>query len=134
MTSLKEFSKKLYHFAHLLELIVAVFLAIGAIIGFIDLVKYLIEIFSADIHLSYELFHEFLSHALLIIVAIEFILMLITHSTKTIGELVVFVIARKMLIYGSNMVDMVLGAAAIGIVFATLRYLVPNFKEEEEEY
>lgn len=130
---MKEFSKKLYHFAHLLELVVAVFLAIGAIIGFIDIVKYLIEIFNSDLHLSYKLFHEFLSHALLIIVAIEFILMLVTHSTKTIGEIVVFVIARKLLIYGHSMLDMVLGAAAIGIIFATLRYLVPNFKEEEHK-
>lgn len=128
---MKEFSKKLYSIANLLELLVAVFLAISAIIGFIDLVKYLIEIIQSDMHSSYELFHEFLSHTLLIIVAIEFILMLVTHSTKRIGELVVFVIARKLLIYGHSMLDMVLGAAAIGIIFATLRYLVPNTKEEE---
>lgn len=128
---MKELSKKLYNIANLLELLVAAFLAIGAIIGFIGIVKYLIEIYKSDLGLTYELFHDFLSHTLLVIVAIEFILMLVTHSINRIAELVVFVIARKLLIYGHSMVDMILGAAAIAIVFATLKYLLPSPKEEE---
>lgn len=122
-------SNKLYHFAHILELILAVFIAIGVLLGFIDLIKYLMEIFSADISISYDVFKHFLSYVLLLVVGVEFILMLLTHSIKTIGELVVFVIARKMLIYGSSMLDMVLGSLAIAIIFATIRFL---FSEVEE--
>lgn len=126
-------SKNLYNFAHILELVLAAFIAIGVLIGLIDVIKLIIEIFSADIELTYDIFKHFLSYILLLVVAVEFILMLLTHSIKTIGELIVFVIARKMLIYGSSMLDMVLGALAIACIFATLKYLTPKFEVHKPE-
>ena len=39
-------------------------------------------------------------------------LMIINHSTKAILELILFVIARKMLIYSHTMLDLVLGTLA----------------------
>jgi hypothetical protein len=125
---LKEFPimKKLEEYTYLLEIVLTVLLAIGIAIGLIDIAKYFVEIFRSDADHSYEVFKHFLAHTLLLVVGVELMLMLLSHSTNAILELVLFVIARKMLIYGETMLDLVLGTLAIAGVFAILKYLAPH--------
>lgn len=61
---------------------------------------------------------------MLLIVGVELILMLIYHSTDAVLELVLFVIARKMLIYSHTMLDLVLGTLSLAIVFAIIKFLI----------
>lgn len=112
-----------------IEMIIAALLGVGIVIGLWDLVKYFTEILYAPQAASYELFQAFLGHALVLIVGVELILMILYHSTKAILELVLFVIARKMLIYSNTMIDLVFGTLAIAIVFAILKYLVTDSEE-----
>ncbi|SMP41547.1 transporter associated domain-containing protein [Anoxynatronum buryatiense] len=125
---MKEFTimKKLEEYTYVLEVILAVLLAIGIAIGLIDIVKYFVVILQAGTDEAYSIFKHFLAHTLLLVVGIELMLMLLSHSTNAILELVLFVIARKMLIYGETMMDMVLGTLAIAGVFAILKYLAPK--------
>ena len=125
---MKEFfvMKKLEEFTYVLEVILTILLAVGIAIGLIDIVKYFLEIFRAGVDDSYIIFKHFLAHTLLLVVGIELMLMLLSHSTNAILELVLFVIARKMLIYGETMLDLVLGTLAIAGVFAILKYLSPK--------
>lgn len=118
--------KKLEEYTYVLEMVLTVLLAVGIAIGLIDIVKYFVEIFQASAEDSYSVFKEFLAHTLLLVVGIELMLMLLSHSTNAILELVLFVIARKMLIYGETMLDLVLGTLAIAGVFAILKYLAPH--------
>lgn len=118
------FENKLEKYTYILEMTIAVLIAIGITIGLIDLVKYFYEIYITAPAESYELFEKFLGYALVLIVGVELMLMIINHSTKAILELILFVIARKMLIYSHTMLDLVLGTLAIAIVFATLRFLI----------
>ena len=114
---------------HGIEVIIAVILMIGIVIWLTDLIKYLLEILKSPPSESYDLFQSFLGHALLLIVGAELISMILYHSNRALLELLLFVIARKMLIYAYTMTDLVLGSIAITIVFATLRYLIKNNKE-----
>lgn len=124
----EKISNTLYSFAKSLELILAMFLALGVLIGLIDVVKYLLKVLISDANISYDIFRDFLAHVLLLVVAVEFILLLRTYSIEIIGELIVFIITRKMLIYGESMMDMVLGALAIAIIFATLKFFIPKIE------
>lgn len=125
---MKEYTiiKKLEEYTYILELVLTVMLAIGIAIGLIDIVKYYVEIFTHGAEATYDIFKHFLAHTLLLVVGIELMLMLLSHSTNAILELVLFVIARKMLIYGETMLDLVLGTLAIAGVFAILKYLAPK--------
>lgn len=114
---------------HAIEIIIAVILMIGIVIGLMDLVKYFFEILASPPAESYDIFQAFLGHALLLIVGAELISMILYHSNKALLELILFVIARKMLIYATSMTDLVFGAIAIAIVFVTLKFLV---KDDEE--
>lgn len=118
--------KKLEEYTYVLEMVLTVMLAIGIAIGLIDIVKYYVEIFTHGAEATYDIFKHFLAHTLLLVVGIELMLMLLSHSTNAILELVLFVIARKMLIYGETMLDLVLGTVAIAGVFAILKYLAPK--------
>ncbi|MBC8586700.1 hypothetical protein [Paratissierella segnis] len=121
---------KLEKLTYVLEMIITALIAIGVIIGLIDLFRYFPAIFVADAPESYEIFQSFLAYALVLIVGVELMLMIINHSTKAIMELILFVIARKMLIYSHTMKDLVLGTIAIAIVFAILKFLIPEDKED----
>jgi hypothetical protein len=112
-----------------IEMVIAALLGIGIVIGLWDLVKYFTDILYAHQAASYDLFQAFLGHALVLIVGVELILMILYHSTKAILELVLIVIARKMLIYSNTMIDLVFGTLAIATIFVILKYLVED-KEE----
>jgi len=119
----KRIIEKLTNTALFLEILLTVFLAIGIAIGLVDIVKYFVHISKASAVDSYGVFKQFLAHILLIVVGVEFMLMLISHSINSMLELILFVIARKMLIYADTMLDLVLGTIAIAILFIILKYL-----------
>ena len=123
--------EKVEKVTYIIEIIITVLLAIGIAIGLIDLIKYFsVLVIVAPPAEYYDLFQGFLGFALLLIVGVELILMILYHSTKAILELVLFVIARKMLIYAETMTDLVWGTLAIAIVFATLKFLVQKGEED----
>ena len=122
--------EKLKKIIHVLEIIISGLIAIGIIIGLIDLVKFFPKIFASSLPESYEVFQQFLGYALVLIVGVELILMIINNSTKAILELILFIIARKMLVYAETMLDLVLATLAIAIVFAILKFLIYADKDE----
>lgn len=113
-------------FVHTIEYIIAIILIIGMLIGLLDLVHYFKTIFEATPANAYEEFHDFLGHALLLIVGAELILMILYHSTSALLELILFVIARKMLIYSETLLDLVIGTVALAIVFLIIKYLLED--------
>ncbi|MGX7405704.1 hypothetical protein SAMN04487985_11815 [Aerococcus urinaehominis] len=122
--------KRLKTTTSILEVIIAIVIAIGVVIGLKDFFTYFIHIYQYDPAETYEIFQRFLGYALLLIVGIELILMILYHSTNAILELILFVIARKMLIYASTMLDLVLGTLAIAIIFVVMRFLVTDSVDE----
>lgn len=120
-TIVRKFEKLVF----ILEMIITIFLFVGIILGMTDFFYYLRELLNAGSS-SYEMFEGFIAYALILIVGIELILMILYHSTRSILELVLFVIARKMLVYSHTMEDLVLGTLAILLVFIILRFLLPE--------
>lgn len=116
-----------------LELVLAVALVIAILIGMVDVVKYIGYIFNADFVDTYDVFKSFIGFTFLLVIGIEFVLMLIAHSANAILELVLFVIARKMLIYSENMLDLLLATIAIVGVFVIKKFLLTQETVEKKE-
>lgn len=114
---------KISKFTYYLELLLAIFVILAIIISVLDLVKYLILIFKTNPLDTYELFQRFLGHVLLLVVGVELVIMLISHATSSVLEVVLYAIARKMLIYSDRMLDYLLGVTAIAVIFAIRKYL-----------
>lgn len=112
-------SKYTYYF----EILLALFIMIAVVLSVYDLIKYLALIFMTNPMDTYDIFQKFLGHVLLLVVGVELITMLISHSTSSVLEVVLYAIARKMLIHSERMLDFVLGVAAIAAVFAIRKFL-----------
>lgn len=111
-------------FTKWMELILALSIIIAVIISTKDIFIIMKQIYSARQMELYNLFNNFLSHILLLIIGLELIETLITHTPSSIIDIMLFAIARKMLIHSSNAYELLVGAIAIAILFATRRFLI----------
>lgn len=109
----------------LLELIISVLLAIS--IGILTI------FLAADLKLvlinssNAETFNTFLNTAFNLVIGIEFIKMLCKHTPATILEVLLFAIARQLIVGHANVLDNLIGVISIAILFAIRRYLLGTF-------
>lgn len=129
----------LLRIVNLFEIVVSIMLIAGVIISVPDIMKYYLKIITSDATLSYKIFQNFLSHVLLLVIAIEFVVLMIAHTDTNIIHLILLVISRKMLVYSDNMVDLLIATIAIAVLFATRKFLltgvsIDSAATEQNEY
>lgn len=107
-----------------LEIVISATVILAIIFSFPDLFKYIIKIVNSEPNLSLNLFQEFLKHSLMLVIGMEFIIMLTAYSDKNIIYLITFVIARKLLIKSDTMMDLLIGAVAIAILFFVKNFIM----------
>ena len=112
-----------------IEIIICVIILFSLLLSVPNLVRYALTIMrTTDLKQNYEFLNEFLKHALLIVVGSELIEMILTKSHEAILTLILFVIARKMLLYSVDLVDILIGAISIGLIFAIIKFVVKDEK------
>lgn len=109
---------------NLFEIVVSIMLIAGVIISVPDILKYYLKILTSDATLSYKIFQNFLSHVLLLVIAIEFVVLMIAHTDANIIHLILLVISRKMLVYSDTMLDLLIATIAIAVLFAVRKFLL----------
>ena len=114
---------KLIKYTYYLEILLALFVIVAVLVGVTDLVKYFVLILKTNAIDTYLIFQKFLGHILLMVVGVELVIMLLSHSTSSVLEVILYAIARKLLIYSDTTLDMAIGIIAIGMVFAIRKYL-----------
>lgn len=95
---------------------------LGVLIFSIDIIReiYLIVVTFPDFAYSID---EFLSHVLALIIAIEFVKMLAKHTPGSAIDVLLFAIARKLIIHDGDMIESLLGVVSIAILFGIRKYL-----------
>lgn len=124
---------------NIFEIVVSILLIAGVIVSIPDILKYFFKIITSNAGLSYEIFQNFLSHVLLLVIAIEFVVLMIAHTDTNIIHLILLVISRKMLVYSDTMLDLLIATVAIAVLFAVRKFLLTgvnmdNIQGEENEY
>jgi len=114
---------KLIKYTYYLEIILALFIIAATIVGMVDLARYLGLIFKTNAIETYVIFQKFLGHVLLLVVGVELVIMLLSHSTSSVLEVMLYAIARKLLIYSDTTLDIAIGIVAIAMIFAIRKYL-----------
>lgn len=113
---------RLQKLLYVLEICMSILIIIGIIISIPDLIKYMTAIVVSGRSYSYDLYQAFLSHVLLLVIGLEFVAMLISHEEYQIIYIMTMVVARKMLVYGSDTMSLFIGVAAIAILFIVRKY------------
>lgn len=115
--------------ATIIEILICIIVILGVCSGIPKLVNYILEILRVgNLQNSYMLMNDFLKHALLLIVGIELIAMVITRSHESILTLILFVIARKMLVYSQGLTDILIGTVSVAIIFAVMKFILSDKK------
>lgn len=82
-----------------------------------------------------EQFTQFLGNALTLLIGVEFVKMLAKHTAENLLEVLMFAIARQMVVEHLNMTETLIGVIAIAIIFAVRKYLLlKNSNDKEKSY
>ncbi len=116
--------------ADILEMLIAILLAVSVAILLLFLVSdlKLIAIHNNDI----ESFNNFLAAAFNLVIGIEFIKMLCKHTPATVIEVLLFAIARQLIVEHTSTMENLIGIFSIAILFAIRKYLFYNFDEVDK--
>ena len=108
---------KLFEIAFAFYLLIVI--VIKVIELFLELIGLQVIILSMD-------FDGILSIVISLIIGVEFIKMLYKHTPETVIDVLIFAIARQMVIYHEGSTDMLVGVIAMAGLFAAKRFLVSN--------
>jgi len=76
-------------------------------------------------------FDRVLSITLGLVIGVEFTKMLVKHTPDSVIEVLLFAIARQMVVYHDDTLDLLIGVAAIAGLFAVKRFLLGSHSGEK---
>lgn len=120
---MKRFYSLIENMVEYLEIGLAIFVILSVLVGSIDLFKILYGIIFLPPDPSYQEFQALLGHLLLLVVGLELVVMLVKHTPGSVLEVLLFAIARKLLIATPTMFDFFVGILAIAALFAIRKFL-----------
>ena len=68
--------------------------------------------------------NEFFASTLNIVVGLEFIKMLVLHTPRAVTDVLLFAIARQLVVTHSTSMDTLLGVAAVALIFVIKKFLL----------
>ena len=122
MKKLQATSQSLSKFSLYLEYVIAIILILAIIIQGVKLFFNLETIFSSN--LSDENLTLFLSYSFNLVIVLEFVRMLIKHSMENVTEVLVFTIARKIIVDHVTDFSLLISIACIIVLLASRKYLL----------
>lgn len=111
-----------------LEFVIAAILAAGIIIMMIQVLLTFGNLTDISKYPNYD---DLLTVCFNLIIGVEMIRMLYLHTPMTVFEVLLFAIARQVIIDHSSPFNSLLGVVAIAILFATRKFLFVTFDESE---
>lgn len=105
---------------HFLEVIMSFVLVVVIVIVGVRLLLDAGNVFTGEPVAGLE---AFISNVMTVAIGVELVKMLAQHDASTIVEVLMFAIARMMIVNHGSTLEILLGVAAIAILFATRKYL-----------
>ena len=123
--------------AHLCEILLSVVILLVILLGIFDILR---EVYGAYIidfahPVNYEQLNNFLAQILLLVIAVELVIMLCLHRPETLLEVLLYAIARKLLLIpkSSSAGELLLGVLAIAAIFFIKKYLMPTNNKNNDD-
>ena len=111
--------------ASLLEMLLSVMVLIGLLVSTIPIAQEMISLWFSD---NTDAFQTFLGHAFNLVIGIEFIKMLAKHSPGSALEVLLYAIARQMILGHASALENLISVGSIGLIFLIRKFVfVPSF-------
>ena len=125
---IKKHNKRLLKLSKNFETILSIVILILVLLGMIDLIRSVYQAYIIDFSnpVQYSQLNSFLAEALLLVIGVELVVMLSLHIPGVLLEVLLYAIARKLILLPktAGMFDLLLGVIAIAISFAIRKYLI----------
>lgn len=113
----------------IMEFVIAALLACGIIVMIVQLIFSISALPDLNTYPNYD---DVLTSCFNLIIGVELIRMLYLHTPITVFEVLLFAIARQIIIDHSSPLNSLIGVVAIAILFATRKFLFAAFDETEK--
>ena len=114
--------------AWILELIVALAILLATVVQLVLLGDTTLSaLFQGEFQMD-----QFFSSVMTIVVGIEFIKMLLLHTPEAVTDVLLFAIARQLVVSHSSPVDTLLGVAAVALIFVVKRFLLTREAKDSQ--
>ena len=115
----KKFITTMNKITYIFEVVIA--FALLAVIA-IKIIEISAEMLGINIVILAMDFERILSSVLTLVIGVEFIKMLCKHTPETVIDVLLFAIARHIVIYHDSTLDLLIGAVAIAGLFAAKKF------------
>ncbi len=119
----------LKRFAVILEFAIAIMLGIGILLLCLRMAASLVNIPNLSVWPNYS---DLLDTCFNLIIGVELIRMMYHHTPDTVFEVLLFAIARHIIIDHSSIWSSLIGVCAIAVLFATRKFLFCEFDVKDE--
>jgi len=113
--------------ANYFEVVIAVIILVIVAVRAVEIVA---EVFGFNLVILQLTFERILSMTLSLVIGVEFTKMLFKHTPESVLDVLLFAIARQVVMYHERTMDLLFGIVAIAGLFAIKKYLVE--KQEPE--
>lgn len=131
---IKKHDKRLLNVSKRFETALSIILLILVLLGMMDLIRSVYQAYIVDFAnpVEYTQLNGFLAEALLLVIGVELVVMLSLHIPGVLLEVLLYAIARKLILLpkSSGMGDLLLGILAIGVIFTIRKYLMSPQERE----
>ncbi|MEG0050915.1 MAG: hypothetical protein RR712_01950 [Terrisporobacter sp.] len=125
---IKKHDKRLLKISKNFETALSIVLLILVLLGMMDLIRSVYYAYIIDFSnpVEYSQLNSFLAEALLLVIGVELVVMLSLHIPGVLLEVLLYAIARKLILLpkSSGMGDLLLGILSIGVIFAIRKFLI----------
>ena len=127
----KYLNAALHKLTVLLEFIISFVLAAGIIILLVQLILSMPNVPDLNIYPNYE---DLVETCFNLIIGVELIRMLYQHKPSTVFEVLLFAIARQVIMAHNNPVSSLIGVISIALLFATRKFLLLNLMNLKKSF
>lgn len=127
---MKSFKVKLFQLSRILEIVISIAIVIAIGISMITLSNGIKELFLNP--LEKDAFQNFLGIAFNILIGIEFLKMIFKSNLGTVVEVLLFAIARQLIVEHTTVFENCIGIISIAILFVIRKYLfIPELDKDD---
>ncbi len=112
-----------------LEFVIAMILAVGIILLSVRLIASMVNIPDLETWPNYD---DLLETCFNLIIGVELIRMMYYHTSETVFEVLLFAIARQIIVDHTSTWTSLVGVCTIAVLFATRKFLFCEFGEKDE--
>ena len=106
--------------AWILELVIALFILMVTVVQMVLTAKHSLNY----LNLGQFSLNDFFISTMTIVVGLEFVKMLILHTPRAVTDVLLFAIARQLVVSHSSSMDTLLGVAAVALIFLIKKFLL----------